>query len=54
MSVLLRESPALLNIRGNSDEASKWSLYALDPAPDYAAALAVYGSIDQLYCWQWR
>ena len=30
-----------------------WSLYALDPAPGYTAALAVAEPVDGVRCWRW-
>jgi 4'-phosphopantetheinyl transferase len=44
---------ALLGTRPDSSEASRWSLQNLDPAPGYAAALAVEGRGCRLACWQW-
>jgi 4'-phosphopantetheinyl transferase len=46
------EPARLLNIRGNPQEAGRWSLRELTPAPGYAAALAVEGYDWQLKCWQ--
>jgi 4'-phosphopantetheinyl transferase len=37
------EPARLLNVEGNPEEASRWSLEALRPASDYVAALAVEG-----------
>jgi 4'-phosphopantetheinyl transferase len=34
--------------------ANRWSLYALQPAPGYAGALAIEGSGWRLSQWQWR
>ncbi len=47
------EPAALLKTRGNSQEASRWSLQALAPGPGYAASLAVEGQSCHLTCWQW-
>jgi 4'-phosphopantetheinyl transferase len=44
--------PATL-LRANGDQVSRWSLHALDPGPDFAAALAVEGHGWRLSCWQW-
>lgn len=43
----------LLSVKGDPEEASRWSLKALIPAPDYVAALAVEGHGWELQCWQW-
>jgi 4'-phosphopantetheinyl transferase len=47
------EPAALLATRGDPREAQRWSLRALDPGPDYVAALAVEGQGWELTCWQW-
>ncbi len=47
------EPAKLLETRGDRDEASRWSLQALKPDPDYAAALAVAGHGWRFTCWQW-
>ena len=44
---------ALLRTQNHPQETSRWSLQALDPAPGYAAALAVKGHDWKLKCWQW-
>ena len=46
------ESASLLNAEGAPEEASRWSLKALTPAPGYVAALAVEGYNWHLNCWQ--
>jgi len=43
----------LLDIRGDPQEATRWSLRALTPGPGYVAALAVEGHGWRLACWQW-
>lgn len=43
---------ALLSTTFDPDEASRWSLAALDPDPDYAAAVAAEGHDWRLTCWQ--
>jgi 4'-phosphopantetheinyl transferase len=48
------EPAALLATRGDPGEAWRWSLQALAPDPDYAAAVAVEGQGWHLTCWQWR
>lgn len=47
------EPAALLRSREDPQEASRWSMQALDPEPGYAAALAVKGHDWELKCWQW-
>lgn len=47
------EPAALLRTQKPSQETSRWSLQALNPAPNYAAALAVKGDDWTLKCWQW-
>jgi 4'-phosphopantetheinyl transferase len=47
------EPAALLSTRSDSDEALRWSLRNLNPAPGYTAALAVKGRDWTLSCWQW-
>jgi 4'-phosphopantetheinyl transferase len=47
------EPAALLATRSDPQEARRWSLQALDPGPDYVAALAVEGQGWELTCWQW-
>jgi 4'-phosphopantetheinyl transferase len=37
----------LLSIKGCREEAARWSLESLSPAPDYVAALAVEGDITE-------
>ena len=47
------ESAALLNAKGDPQEASRWSLQELVPASGYVAALDVEGHGWRLACWQW-
>ncbi|MBE9094401.1 4'-phosphopantetheinyl transferase superfamily protein [Tychonema sp. LEGE 07203] len=47
------EPPALLNVKENPDEASKWSLIELISSSDMVAAVAVAGDCHKLDCWQW-
>ena len=47
------ESAALLRTQNHPQETARWSLQALNPAPNYAAALAVKGHDWTLKCWQW-
>jgi 4'-phosphopantetheinyl transferase len=54
VSLAPEEPAALLSTKGDSLEAARWVLRALDLGPDYAAALAVEGHGWQLKCWQWE
>ena len=47
------EPAALLNVKDDPAEVSRWSLRELDPGPGYAAALAVEGNDWRLRCWEW-
>lgn len=47
------EPAALLRTRPDPREATKWSLQALQPAPNFVGALAVAGNDFSLKCWQW-
>ncbi len=53
VSLVPGEPAALLDARGDAQEATRWSLRALSPGVGYAAALAVEGHGWQLECWQW-
>lgn len=53
VSLDLEEPARLLYVVGEPEEAARWSLQALMPAPDYAAALFVEGQGWHLSCWQW-
>ncbi len=44
---------ALLSTRGEAQDVLRWSLRALDPGPDYKAAVVVEGHEWRLSCWQW-
>ena len=48
------EPAALLSTQRDPNEAQRWSLQELTPAPGYAAALAVEGHGWCLACWDWR
>ncbi len=43
----------LLSIAGDKDSAAHWIIRSLSPAPGYVGALAVYGPIVKIRCWQW-
>lgn len=45
--------PQLLATRDPADAQPVWSLYALDPGPQFAAALAVAAPEIQIQCWNW-
>ena len=46
------EQARLIRVEGKPEEASRWSLVSLTPAPNYVAALAVEGHDWHLSCWQ--
>jgi 4'-phosphopantetheinyl transferase len=48
-----RKTMRLLRVAGDAQEASRWSIRMLSPAPGYAATLAVSGHDWQLKCWHW-
>ncbi len=48
------EPARLLATKGHPEEASRWCLQELIPAPGYTAALAVEGQGWRLACWQWH
>lgn len=54
VSFLPNEEPRLLATRPDPTEAQNWKLWALDPRPDYKAALAVSGSGQTIKCWKWE
>ncbi len=45
---------ALLSVKGDKEEASRWSLKNLEIQPDYKAALAVKGHDWRLQSWRWQ
>jgi 4'-phosphopantetheinyl transferase len=47
------EPAAILNIREEDQDVSRWSLHALYPGPGYKGALAVEGHPKRIECWQW-
>jgi 4'-phosphopantetheinyl transferase len=51
VSVAPDQPAALLRSRDDPQETQRWRLQALNPAPGYAAALAVEGRDWQLKCW---
>jgi 4'-phosphopantetheinyl transferase len=44
---------ALISVRDDPDEALRWSMQALRPAPNYIAAFIVAGRTWHLARWQW-
>lgn len=52
VSLAPNQPAQLLQVRGSVAEAQRWSLQSLEPAPGYAAALAVEGKIGKLESWQ--
>lgn len=53
VSLVPGEAAALLATRGDTQEASRWALQELMPAPGFVAALAVEGHEWELECWHW-
>ncbi len=53
VSVIPEELFPLLSTADNFQEPGHWSLITLSPDPNYAAALAVEGSIRTIQQWQW-
>ncbi|MCB9422359.1 MAG: 4'-phosphopantetheinyl transferase superfamily protein [Ardenticatenaceae bacterium] len=43
----------LLRIRGSEAAAAEWSLFSLEPAEGFGAAVAIPGRNWQLSCWDW-
>lgn len=53
VSMIPGEPVALLRVEGDPQEASRWSLRAMTPAPGYVAALAILGHDWQIVYGQW-
>jgi 4'-phosphopantetheinyl transferase len=53
VSLVPGEPATLIGIKGDSEEASRWSLRDLEPAAGFAAALTVKGRIERVYSRQW-
>jgi 4'-phosphopantetheinyl transferase len=51
--LILGEAAPLLSLDGDPQEASRWSLRKLTPAPGYVAALAVEGQGWRLAQWHY-
>jgi 4'-phosphopantetheinyl transferase len=47
------QPPAFLAIEGDSEAARRWSLFHLEPDPDYVGAVAIEGNAWQLEHWVW-
>lgn len=43
----------LLRVYDDPDETGRWEIHSLDPAPEYAAAIAVEGHGWRLLCFDW-
>jgi 4'-phosphopantetheinyl transferase len=54
VSLIPGSQQAGLNVYGDANETSRWSLRALSPAPGYAAAVAAEGQDWQLRCWRYQ
>jgi 4'-phosphopantetheinyl transferase len=48
------EPAKLLEINGNSKKACQWTVFALDPSPDYVAAIAIQNRRFEMRMWQWE
>jgi 4'-phosphopantetheinyl transferase len=48
------EPAALLMVNGDAQEASHWSLWAVDPGPDFVAAVAIERRGSWVNCLQWK
>jgi 4'-phosphopantetheinyl transferase len=48
------EPAALLNVRDDAAEASRWSLRELEPGPGYAGTIIAEGNEWRLKCWEWK
>lgn len=53
VSLVPGEPAQLLQTRDDPDEVRRWSMCALFPGEQYAAALVAAGSDWQTMCWQW-
>jgi 4'-phosphopantetheinyl transferase len=53
VSLVPGEPAALLSVRGDPHETSRWSLRDLFPGTGYVGALAANGQSWRLRCWQW-
>ncbi len=53
VSLVPGEPVRLLKVEGDAQEADRWSLKSLMPAPGYVAALAIEGHDWRLQQWQW-
>jgi 4'-phosphopantetheinyl transferase len=47
------EPAALIDVVGDPEENSRWSLREIAPGPGYVVALAVEGYCWRFKCWQW-
>jgi 4'-phosphopantetheinyl transferase len=46
-------SATLLYVDADSRREGRWSIHDLEPASEFAAAMAVEGGNCPLHCWQW-
>lgn len=53
LSFLPEETPRVLAISNDTEVAQRWTVSPLNPAPGFAAAIAVGAKGLQLSCWQW-
>ncbi len=52
MSLVPGEPARLLEMHGEPENLSKWSVQNLEPGPGYAAALVVQNPVEQIHCWE--
>jgi 4'-phosphopantetheinyl transferase len=48
------EGPRQLIVRNDPEDAARWKLHALDPAPGFTGAVVVDGELTRLTRFQWR
>lgn len=53
VSMIPGEPAKLLRVEGDSQEASRWSMQYLQPAPDYVGAFAVKSLMFETKLWRW-
>ena len=54
VSLRAGEPARLTAVVDDPDEAARWSLVSLDPAPEFSAALVTRGGFRELRCNEWR
>jgi 4'-phosphopantetheinyl transferase len=54
VSLVPGEPATLLSVRGNKKEATRWTLYSLEPATNFTAAAAIEGKVNNFYFWKFE